>query len=185
MSELIQIITADDPAVRNRSLDAFCRSASLAQLREECASLDHFRRAATTCMSGCARSFSLCDLSLSHSAQAGSAPGGLVPFDGYDNLLKRRFEEAIDIFLAAAAERRHCQRPGRSLPAAGLPDAGQPGAAQRALGARQPVDVPHRPSGRPSAAGAAGAVPASSAGSLTANVPLSRSSTKPPPCAWT
>jgi hypothetical protein len=23
-----------------------------------------------------------------------------VPFDGYDNLLKRRFEEAIDIFLA-------------------------------------------------------------------------------------
>ena len=28
-------------------------------------------------------------------------PGGRVPFDGYDNLLKRRFEEAIDIFLAA------------------------------------------------------------------------------------
>ena len=24
-----------------------------------------------------------------------------MPFDGYDNLLKRRFEEAIDIFLAA------------------------------------------------------------------------------------
>ena len=44
MSELIRIITAETPAVRNRSLDAFCRSATLDQLREECASLDRFRR---------------------------------------------------------------------------------------------------------------------------------------------
>ena len=33
-------------------------------------------------------------------SKPGLPPGGLVPFDGYDNLLKRRFEEAIDIFLA-------------------------------------------------------------------------------------
>ena len=60
-----------------------------------------------------------------------------IPFAGYTNLLKRRFEEAIDIFLAAQAERRaerrHLQRAGRRLPRARLPDARRPGAPQRAL----------------------------------------------------
>ena len=44
MSHLIEIITAQDPDVRNRSLDAYCRSASLDELLAECAALDRFRR---------------------------------------------------------------------------------------------------------------------------------------------
>ena len=44
MSQLTGIITAGDPAVRNRSLDAFCREAGLAELRQECDALDRFRR---------------------------------------------------------------------------------------------------------------------------------------------
>ena len=44
MSQLAGIITAADPAVRNRSLDAFCREATLAELRGEAAALDRFRR---------------------------------------------------------------------------------------------------------------------------------------------
>ena len=44
MSQLITIITAGDPQTRNRSLDAFCREASLPQLLDECAALDRFRR---------------------------------------------------------------------------------------------------------------------------------------------
>ena len=44
------------------------------------------------------------------------------------------------------AERRPLQRARRRLPRAGFPDACRPGAPQRALGARQSVDVPHRAS---------------------------------------
>ena len=44
MSQLIQIITAQQPDVRNRALDAFYRSASLDELLVECAELDAFRR---------------------------------------------------------------------------------------------------------------------------------------------
>ena len=44
MSELIGIITAQDPEVRNRSLDAFCREASRDTLVAECEALDRFRR---------------------------------------------------------------------------------------------------------------------------------------------
>ena len=43
--ELVQIITSTDPEVRNRSLDAFCRAASLDELLAECAALETFRRA--------------------------------------------------------------------------------------------------------------------------------------------
>ena len=45
MSKLIDIITARDPDIRNRSLDAFCRAASLQELLDECATLEAFRRA--------------------------------------------------------------------------------------------------------------------------------------------
>lgn len=44
MSRLTEIITASDPAVRNQSLDAVCRGASLDNLLAECAALDSFRR---------------------------------------------------------------------------------------------------------------------------------------------
>ena len=39
------IITASDPAVRNRSLDAFCRAADAEALLAECAALEELRRA--------------------------------------------------------------------------------------------------------------------------------------------
>ena len=44
MSQLIEIITSTDPEIRNRSLDAFGRRATLTTLLEECAALDAFRR---------------------------------------------------------------------------------------------------------------------------------------------
>lgn len=102
MSELIRIITAEAPAVRNRSLDAFCRSATLEQLREECASLDRFRRDSENLYERVRALFFLYAIYRFHiPLKPGLPSGGLVPFDGYDNLLKRRFAEAIDIFLAA------------------------------------------------------------------------------------
>lgn len=44
-NELIRTITSSDPLVRNRSLDAFCRAASLDRLLESCQQLDRLRRA--------------------------------------------------------------------------------------------------------------------------------------------
>ncbi|HCB49608.1 MAG TPA: hypothetical protein DEP47_08815, partial [Chloroflexi bacterium] len=44
MSELTDIITAADPDIRNRSLDAFCRAAPLEELMAECQVLDQWRR---------------------------------------------------------------------------------------------------------------------------------------------
>ena len=102
MSQLIQIITAQEPDVRNRSLDAFCRSATLDELLAECAALDRFRRQSDNLYERVRALFFLYAIYRFHiPLKAGLAPGGLVPFDGYDNLLKRRFEEAIDLFLAA------------------------------------------------------------------------------------
>ena len=44
MSQLIEIITAADPDIRDRSLDAICRAASLNTLLAECVDLEQFRR---------------------------------------------------------------------------------------------------------------------------------------------
>jgi UTP--glucose-1-phosphate uridylyltransferase len=60
-----------------------------------------------------------------------------------------------------------------------VPDAGRPGPPQRALGARQSMDVPHGPPGRPPAAHPAGA-----ARQTRATAPT-RSCANAPRCAWT
>jgi len=102
MSQLIQIITAQQPDMRNRALDAFCRSASLDELLAECAALDHFRRKSDNLYERVRALFFLYAIYRFHiPLKSGLAAGGLVPFDGYDNLLKRRFEETIDLFLSA------------------------------------------------------------------------------------
>lgn len=104
MSELIKIITATDPAVRNRSLDEFCRAASLETLLQECAALDDFRRTNQNLYERVRALFFLYAIYRFHlPTKPALLQGGLLPFVGYTNLLKRRFEEAIDIFLADQA----------------------------------------------------------------------------------
>ncbi len=100
MSELVQIITASDPAVRNRSLDAFCRAATATQLLAECQALDQLRRNSTNLYERVRALFFLHAIYRYHlPTKADIQQSGLIPFDGYTNLLKRRFEEALDIFL--------------------------------------------------------------------------------------
>ncbi|MBN1992071.1 MAG: UTP--glucose-1-phosphate uridylyltransferase [Anaerolineae bacterium] len=104
MSELINIITATDPETRNRSLDTFCRAASLNELLDECAVLEHFRCGSDNLYQQVRALFFLYAIHRFHlPLKAGLSSKGLVPFDGYTNLLKRRFEEAIEIFLATQA----------------------------------------------------------------------------------
>jgi len=102
MSQLTAVITAADPAVRNRSLDAFCRAATLADLQSESAALDRFRRVSDNLYERVRALFFLYAIHRFHLPfKLGVRAQAPIPFSGYDHLLKRRFDEAIEIFLAA------------------------------------------------------------------------------------
>jgi galactokinase/mevalonate kinase-like predicted kinase len=106
MSELVRIITATDPRTRDRALEAFCRAASPADLVAECEALERFRRASENLYERVRALFFLYAIHRFHLPdKSGFPPGGLIPFAGYNNLLRRRFEEAIEIFLAEQAAR--------------------------------------------------------------------------------
>src|SRR3989454_4966558 len=99
MADLTRIITAADPAVRNQSLDRICASLSLAEMLERCASLDAFRRSSENLYERVRALFFLYAIHRFHLAHK-LASRSLIPFKGYEHLLQRRFEEAIDHFLA-------------------------------------------------------------------------------------
>jgi len=101
MSQLVSIITATDPAIRNQSLDAFCRQANLPALEAECEALDEFRRKSDNLYERVRALFflyAICRFHLPGKLPANKA--ALIPFAGYTHLLNRRFEEAIDEFRA-------------------------------------------------------------------------------------
>lgn len=99
---LIDIITAADPAVRDRSLDDFCQNASLEEILRECDALDKFRRESDSLYHRVRALMFLYAIYRFHlPAKLGPVAQGLVPFEGYQHLLSRRFEEAIDLFLDA------------------------------------------------------------------------------------
>ena len=99
-SELIGIITSTDSGTRNRSLDAFCREASADQLIKECVALEEFRHQNNNLYKKVRALFFLYAIHRFHLPyKTGIPAGGYLPFDGYQHVLNRRFEEAINIFL--------------------------------------------------------------------------------------
>lgn len=102
---LIDIITSADPAVRDRSLDAAARGMSLAEVLAECDALEDFRQHSANLYERVRALFFLTAL---HRYHVPTKPGvntkGHVPFDGYEHLLQRRFEEAIASFLQSQRE---------------------------------------------------------------------------------
>jgi hypothetical protein len=68
---LVDIITASDPEVRNRSLDAFCESASIEELLQECEQLEAFRHSSTNLYERCAPTSFCMRSPLSPAVQAG------------------------------------------------------------------------------------------------------------------
>lgn len=102
MARLIEIITTTDPSVRDRSLDAFARQASMGELLEECAALDAFRKRSDNLYERVRALFFLYAIHRFHlPAKPGMPKRGLIPFSGYEHLLNRRFEEAIGVFQRA------------------------------------------------------------------------------------
>ena len=106
MSGLWTIITAADPAIRNRSLEAFCRATSMEELLSEVAELEKLRHASTNLYERVRALFFLYAIHRFHlPGRPGAWANGrtLIPFSGYEKLLTRRYEEAIGIFLGAQA----------------------------------------------------------------------------------
>ncbi|MFO1475852.1 MAG: UTP--glucose-1-phosphate uridylyltransferase [Verrucomicrobiota bacterium] len=103
--KLVSLITATDPALRNQSLDAYCREAGLPELLAECESLESFRRSSENLYD---RVRALLFLYAIHRFHLPRKPGigvrNLIPFSGYTHLLERRFEEAAATFLKSQAE---------------------------------------------------------------------------------
>ena len=103
MSALWSIITAWDPEVRNRSLDAFCQEASAEQLLAEARELEQRRQNSESLYERVRTLFFLYAIHRFHlPAKTGNRSRALIPFSGCEKLLHRRYEEAISVFLAAS-----------------------------------------------------------------------------------
>ena len=101
--KLVQIITAAEASTRNQSLDAFCRGATLKELLAECDELEQFRRTSENLYERVRALFFLYAIHRFHLSEKLAVKSGeknLIPFRGYEHLLQRRFEEAIQLFLA-------------------------------------------------------------------------------------
>lgn len=102
MRRLVGVITAVGEEERNRPLDGLCAGMSLGEMLEECEDLDGFRRRSENLYERVRALFFLYSIHRFHLPRKAGADGrALIPFEGYEHLLKRRFPEAIDIFLRA------------------------------------------------------------------------------------
>jgi hypothetical protein len=114
VSRFIDVIVAQSEE-RNQSLDSLCAGLSLDDLLRECAELDRFRRSSDNLYERVRALFFLYAIHRFHvPLRPGADARAAIPFGGYTKLLKRRFEEAIDLFLAAQAE----QGPGAAMSSA-------------------------------------------------------------------
>ena len=102
MSALWTMIRASDPAIRNRSLDVFCRAAATDELLAEAAELEDLRHGCDNLYERVRALFFLYAVHRFHlPARLASGPAGArIPFSGYEKLLHRRYEEAIALFIA-------------------------------------------------------------------------------------
>jgi hypothetical protein len=102
MSQLIGIITASESSQRDRALEEVCANLSAEQLLSECAALDRFRRENENLYERVRALFFLYAIHRFHLPIRNTQHAttrSRVPFKGYEHLLQRRFEEAIDAFL--------------------------------------------------------------------------------------
>ncbi|MCU0788183.1 MAG: UTP--glucose-1-phosphate uridylyltransferase [Verrucomicrobia bacterium] len=106
MTAFTDIIQSADPAVRDRALEDLCQPLDTSALLKQCDALDHFRRTSGNLYERVRALFFLYAIHRFHLPQKlavqPNTPGrALIPFKGYEHLLERRFQEAIDVFLKA------------------------------------------------------------------------------------
>ncbi len=101
-TRLVEIITAHDPRDRDRSIESVCSEATLEQLLAEAAALEAFRHESKNLYERVRALFFLSSIHryfLPARLPAAGRAAALVPHEGYEHLLNRRFEEAIETFL--------------------------------------------------------------------------------------
>ncbi len=114
-NKLVFIIKAEDPATRDVALALACEEASLNELLNHCEALDAFRRVEANLYHRVRALFFLYAIHRFHlPAKLHSHQIGRIPFEGYEHLLKRRFQEAIDAFLRTM----HGEGPGDAISSA-------------------------------------------------------------------
>lgn len=100
-SLLLDIICSEDPAIRNLSLDEHCAKLSRDELLNACEQLDAFRRDCDNLYQRVRALFFLYAIHRFHlPRELQGRECGVIPFVGFENLLARRFYEAISEFLA-------------------------------------------------------------------------------------
>jgi hypothetical protein len=105
MSDLITIIRSDDPLIKNKSLDDFCKNASLRMLLDESNELELYRKEESNLYNRVRALFFLYAIHRFYiTEQTGVGTEGMIPFEAFDHMLKRRFEEAIDLLLKVQAK---------------------------------------------------------------------------------
>ena len=102
----IAAITSRDAKVRDQSLESLCTRTTADELLGVCAELDAFRRQSDNLYERVRALFFLYAIHRFHlpekllAAGAGGVGRGMISFRGFEHLLQRRFEEAIDSFLS-------------------------------------------------------------------------------------
>lgn len=98
---LIPLITSSEPDVRHQSLDDLCADLSRDDLLAAAAELDDYRRSEPNLYFRVRALFFLYAIHRFHLPRHfGEASVGHIPYSGHAHLLQRRFEEAINDFLA-------------------------------------------------------------------------------------
>lgn len=98
---LVSLITAETADLRDRSLAEACESLDAEALLAECGELDAFRRSSDNLYHRVRALFFLQAIYRYHlPAKLPAQAPGAIPFDGYEDLLGRHFEEAIEVFLS-------------------------------------------------------------------------------------
>ncbi|GAA4734275.1 UTP--glucose-1-phosphate uridylyltransferase [Flavisolibacter ginsenosidimutans] len=100
MNIFIETITSTDPAKRNRSFFEMSRGLSAAELLSAFRELDNFRKSTTSLYDKVRAILFLYAGFRFFLVNNESVPStGKIPYNGFDDLLSRRFEGAIDTFL--------------------------------------------------------------------------------------
>jgi hypothetical protein len=104
---LIEILTSPEPAVRDTPIQTALAGMGATELLAQCAALESFRRKTANLYEKVRALFFLHAIHRFFLPATGQLPTtGALPYDGYLQLLSRRFEEAIAVFLRAQAGQR-------------------------------------------------------------------------------
>jgi len=100
MNPLIQLIVSEDDCIRNQPLESICVHLDAESLVQNAMDLDRFRRESENLYHRVRALFFISAIYRYYLPKALiEANPGKIPFAGYQHLLKRRFVEAIDLFI--------------------------------------------------------------------------------------